>query len=86
MFLLQRHNRHASRQSFSWHQLTVRLPHPSFYLFSLERISPTQDEYSWRGVNVNGMIEVLRAEDDSDRVFTRYVEALKVSPWQKEVC
>lgn len=79
MFVLQRYLRYTSRQSVPG-TATVDLPHPLFYCFSLDRISPTQDEYSWRGVNTGGTLEVLRAEDGSDQVFTRYIETLKVSP------
>ncbi|CAN0001882.1 unnamed protein product, partial [Scytosiphon promiscuus] len=49
-----------------------------FLLASRRRTSPSRHDYTWRGVNVEGAVEVLYAGDGTTQVFTRYTETLKV--------
>ncbi|CAM9601647.1 unnamed protein product, partial [Sphacelaria rigidula] len=55
-----------------------RMLHARPFLLASRRLSPALDEYSWRGTNTDGMVEVVRADDGSERVLTRYTESLKV--------
>ncbi|CAN0265408.1 unnamed protein product, partial [Pylaiella littoralis] len=52
--------------------------HTDPFLLASRRISPEQTEFTWRGENVEGTIEVFRSEDGTEQVFTRYKETLKV--------
>ncbi|CBN73991.1 hypothetical protein Esi_0009_0176 [Ectocarpus siliculosus] len=52
--------------------------HTRPFLLASRRISPSQNEYSWRGTNTEGLVEVLRDSNRPGRVLTRYTETLQV--------
>eukprot|EP00903_Cladosiphon_okamuranus_P015423 g14246.t1 len=54
--------------------------HTRPFLLASKRVSPTQNEHTWRGVNLEGTVEVLRSNDGVEQVYTRYTETLKVRP------
>ncbi|CAM9455296.1 unnamed protein product [Ectocarpus fasciculatus] len=52
--------------------------HTRPFLLASRRISPSQNEYTWRGTNTEGLVEVLHDSNRPGRVLTRYTETLQV--------
>ncbi|CAM9568260.1 unnamed protein product, partial [Ectocarpus sp. 13 AM-2016] len=52
--------------------------HTRPFLLASRRISPSQNEYTWRGTNAEGLVEVLRDCNRPGQVLTRYTETLQV--------